>query len=150
MAGLRSVSCAFSCIDTWLNLTLALTAAVGLWWFVTRCTGAVLDLPKLLPGSFKSGQLVCPEARKVCPTLGCAGGCANGYCWEVRCLEKDCCGRGVLCAPACRNKVLHSRLRVAACGRFAWQADGVSLEHSGACRHSKRTAPQDADKQLDA
>lgn len=55
----------------------------------------MLDLPKLLPGSFKSGQLVCPEARKVCPTLGCAGGCANGYCWEVRCLagllQPGCC-----------------------------------------------------------
>lgn len=50
---------------------------------VCCAAGAVLDLPKLLPGSFKSGQLVCPEARKVCPTLGCAGGCANGYCWQV-------------------------------------------------------------------
>lgn len=45
--------------------------------------GAVLDLPKLLPGKFKSGQVVCPMARKVCPTLGCSGSCSNGYCWQV-------------------------------------------------------------------
>lgn len=46
--------------------------------------GAVLDLAKLLPGQFKSGQVVCPMAQKVCPTLGCSGGCANGYCWQVQ------------------------------------------------------------------
>jgi hypothetical protein len=46
--------------------------------------GAVLDLAKLLPGQFKSGQVVCPIAQKVCPTLGCSGGCANGYCWQVQ------------------------------------------------------------------
>lgn len=51
---------------------------------LSRCpAGAVLDLPKLAPSIFKSGMLECPLAAKVCPTLGCSGGCTNGYCWQV-------------------------------------------------------------------
>ena len=45
----------------------------------------MLDLPKLLPSKFKSGQLVCPQASTVCPTLGCKAACNNGYCWKGRC-----------------------------------------------------------------
>lgn len=48
-------------------------------------TGAVLDLPKLLPTKIKTGQLTCPTARSVCPTLGCREACSNGYCWQGKC-----------------------------------------------------------------
>ncbi|WIA42317.1 hypothetical protein OEZ86_008331 [Tetradesmus obliquus] len=47
--------------------------------------GAVLDLPKLLPSKFKRGQITCPAAASVCPTLGCPQGCSNGYCWQGKC-----------------------------------------------------------------
>lgn len=47
--------------------------------------GAVLDLAKILPTRFKSGQLVCPNSSAVCPTLGCRDACRNGYCWQGKC-----------------------------------------------------------------
>eukprot|EP00878_Enallax_costatus_P003097 GHUV01003296.1.p1 GENE.GHUV01003296.1~~GHUV01003296.1.p1 ORF type:complete len:484 (+),score=96.88 GHUV01003296.1:3288-4739(+) len=47
--------------------------------------GAILDLAKLLPTKFKSGQITCPNANTVCPTLDCKEACSNGYCWQSRC-----------------------------------------------------------------
>lgn len=77
--------CAAASCDGAGRLFVELKSAGGKAQKLPCKDGATLNLPQLLPGVFKSGQIICPPASKVCPTLGCVDGCLNGYCWQGRC-----------------------------------------------------------------